>query len=63
MKISFIGSGYVGLVSGVVLAELGHYVTCIDKDQSNHYVKRGNKRSIRSQQDIYDYFAQLQQST
>lgn len=35
----------------------------IDKDQSNHYVKRGNKRSIRSQQEIYDYFAQLQQST
>ena len=35
----------------------------IDKDQSNHYVKRGNKRSIRSQQEIYDYFAVLQQST
>ncbi len=34
----------------------------IDKDQSNHYVKRGNKRSIRSQQEIYDYFAVLQQS-
>ncbi len=33
----------------------------IDRDQSNHYVKRGNKRSIRSQQEIYDYFASLHQ--
>ncbi|MCC2646903.1 MAG: UDP-glucose 6-dehydrogenase [Rickettsiaceae bacterium] len=33
MKICFIGSGYVGLVSGTVLASLGHLVTCIDKDQ------------------------------
>ncbi len=29
----------------------------IDAKQSNAYVKRGNKRSIRSQQQIYDYFA------
>ena len=29
----------------------------IDARQSNAYVKRGNKRSIRSQQHIYDYFA------
>ena len=29
----------------------------IDARQSNAYVKRGNKRSIRSQQQIYDYFA------
>jgi len=35
----------------------------IDKEQSNHYVKRGNKKSVRSQQDIYDYFASLQQET
>ncbi len=34
MKISFIGSGYVGLVSGAVLSEIGHEVTCIDNDAS-----------------------------
>jgi len=33
MKISIIGSGYVGLVSGVCLAEKGHMVTCVDVDQ------------------------------
>ena len=32
MKITMIGSGYVGLVSGVCLAEYGHEVVCMDKD-------------------------------
>ncbi len=34
MKISVIGTGYVGLPTGVGLAELGHDVICIDKDES-----------------------------
>ena len=29
----------------------------IDAKQANSYVKRGNKRNIRSQQQIYDFFA------
>ncbi|WP_226655301.1 UDP-glucose dehydrogenase family protein [Pseudalkalibacillus hwajinpoensis] len=32
MKIAVIGAGYVGLVTGVSLAEIGHRVTCIDVD-------------------------------
>lgn len=32
MNISIIGAGYVGLVSGVCLAEKGHQVTCVDID-------------------------------
>lgn len=34
MKISVIGTGYVGLVSGVCLAEKGHDVICVDVDQA-----------------------------
>jgi UDPglucose 6-dehydrogenase len=30
MKISVIGTGYVGLVSGTCLADVGHHVTCVD---------------------------------
>lgn len=34
MRIAMIGAGYVGLVSGACLADFGHEVVCIDKDQS-----------------------------
>ena len=34
MRIAMIGSGYVGLVSGVCFADFGHDVVCIDKDQA-----------------------------
>jgi UDPglucose 6-dehydrogenase len=33
MKVSIIGAGYVGLVTGACLAEKGHYVMCVDIDQ------------------------------
>ena len=33
MKIVFIGSGYVGLVSGVCFSDFGHDVVCVDKNQ------------------------------
>jgi UDPglucose 6-dehydrogenase len=33
MRITMIGTGYVGLVSGACLSEVGHEITCVDKDQ------------------------------
>ncbi|MDH3264822.1 MAG: UDP-glucose/GDP-mannose dehydrogenase family protein [Paracoccaceae bacterium] len=32
MRIAVIGTGYVGLVSGVCLSDFGHEVTCVDRD-------------------------------
>ena len=34
MRVTMIGSGYVGLVSGACFADFGHDVTCVDKDST-----------------------------
>ena len=32
MKVSIIGTGYVGLVTGACLADVGNHVLCLDVD-------------------------------
>ena len=34
MRVSIVGTGYVGLVTGGCLAEVGHHVVCTDSDES-----------------------------
>lgn len=42
MNISIAGTGYVGLVTGVVLANLGHNITCVDIDSNKiEMLKKG----------------------
>ncbi|MGH1323618.1 UDP-glucose dehydrogenase family protein [Bacillus pretiosus] len=43
MKITIIGTGYVGLITGVGLAMLGHSVTCFDiNDEKIERIKQGD---------------------
>lgn len=34
MRVAIFGTGYVGLVTGTCLAEVGHHVICVDIDQA-----------------------------
>lgn len=45
-NIAIIGIGYVGLVTGVVLSEIGHTVTCIDIDQKKIQTLQQGKSPI-----------------
>jgi UDPglucose 6-dehydrogenase len=44
MKIAMIGTGYVGLVSGVCFSDFGHDVVCVDKDPAK--IARLNKGEV-----------------
>jgi UDPglucose 6-dehydrogenase len=46
MRVAMIGSGYVGLVSGACFAELGHTVTCVDKDAAKIEALRNGRMPI-----------------
>ena len=46
MKVCVVGTGYVGLTTGVSLAFLGHQVTCVDWDQSKVDMLRGGRCPI-----------------
>ncbi len=41
MRIAMVGTGYVGLVSGVCFADFGHSVVCVDKDADKIETLRG----------------------
>ncbi|MEZ5778718.1 MAG: UDP-glucose/GDP-mannose dehydrogenase family protein [Paracoccaceae bacterium] len=46
MKIAMIGTGYVGLVSGVCFSDFGHEVTCVDKDPRKVEMLKGGEVPI-----------------
>lgn len=46
MRVAIIGTGYVGLTTGVCLAFLGHKVTCIDADEEKISLLRAGRAPI-----------------
>ncbi|MGE0044977.1 MAG: UDP-glucose/GDP-mannose dehydrogenase family protein, partial [Hyphomonadaceae bacterium] len=48
MRVTMIGTGYVGLVSGACFADFGHVVTCVDKDPSKI------EKLLRNEMPIYE---------
>jgi UDPglucose 6-dehydrogenase len=46
MRVCVVGTGYVGLTTGVSLAFLGHEVTCVDLDQRKVDMLRGGRCPI-----------------
>jgi UDPglucose 6-dehydrogenase len=46
MKICIVGTGYVGLVAGTCLAEIGHRVVCVDDDRQKIEVLRSGEMPI-----------------
>ena len=46
MKIGIIGTGYVGLPTGVGMAELGNEVVCIDREQSKIDAQKAGKITL-----------------
>ncbi len=49
MKLTIIGTGYVGLVSGLCFSSVGHDVVCLDRDDSK--IKKLNKGKITIHED------------
>jgi UDPglucose 6-dehydrogenase len=46
MRVTMIGSGYVGLVSGACFADFGHDVVCVDKDDAKIAALRAGRMPI-----------------
>ncbi|NJK58228.1 MAG: UDP-glucose/GDP-mannose dehydrogenase family protein [Pleurocapsa sp. SU_5_0] len=46
MRVCVIGTGYVGLVTGVCLAQIGHQVICIDNNESKVALMQSGKSPI-----------------
>ncbi len=46
MRIAVVGTGYVGLVTGTCLAEVGHHVVCVDLDERKVKMLRESKSPI-----------------
>ena len=59
MKIVVAGTGYVGLVTAVCLAEIGHEVTCVDVDENKIKMLKEGKSPIYDELTIKEYESRI----
>ena len=59
MKLCMIGTGYVGLVSGVCFADLGNDVICVDKDNDKITKLKNQKKGKGGEIHITDSIRSL----
>ena len=52
MKLCMIGTGYVGLVSGVCFSDLGNDVICVDKDEKKIIHGIWNETSLNTDVEV-----------
>ena len=52
MKITVVGTGYVGLVTGACLAEMGNDVLCLDVDPNKSGVQRIDRTTVPALNEI-----------
>jgi len=46
LRVGVVGTGYVGLVTGACLAHLGHWVTCVDRDEERVNALRSGRMPV-----------------
>jgi len=46
MRVCVIGTGYVGLVTGVCLAHIGHHVICVDNNEEKVKLMKSGQSPI-----------------
>ena len=49
MQLCIIGTGYVGLITGACLSEMGNYVICVDNDEEK--LKKLKNKKIKNAED------------
>lgn len=66
MKIAVAGTGYVGLITGVCLASIGHQIVCVDTDQTKIDMLNRGKAIIYEpglEEMLHDYKSNLRFTT
>ena len=59
MKIAVIGTGYVGLVQGIIMSEFGSEVICVDKSQEKIEILNKIDNPEKEKKKLKEFLLQL----